>query len=73
MEIFLRENGLSLLFLLLTLVTLGGQLVVGWHELNDELSDYGRAPLAFGQYLTSDHCIEAVFEKWESEFLQMGL
>ncbi|WP_317167807.1 DUF6766 family protein [Spirosoma sp. KUDC1026] len=24
-------------------------------------------------YLTSGHCIEAVFENWESEFLQMGL
>jgi hypothetical protein len=29
--------------------------------------------LPFGQYLTSGHFIEAIFENWESEFLQMGL
>ena len=47
--------------------------MVDWYEFNDELSEYGRAPLAFGAYLTSGHCIEAVFENGESEFLQMGL
>lgn len=73
MKKFLHENGLSLLILGLTIITLGGQLVVGWHEFNDELKDYGRLPLAFTAYLTSGHCIEAVFENWESEFLQMGL
>lgn len=69
----LRENGLSLTLLLLTLLTLGGQLLTGWYEFNDELRDYHQPTLGFGQYLTSGHCIEAVFENWESEFLQMGL
>lgn len=73
MKKFLYENGLSLLLLFITILTLLGQLVVGWHEFNNELSDYGRAPYTFGDYLTSGHCIEAVFENWESEFLQMGL
>ncbi|GAB2562247.1 DUF6766 family protein [Spirosoma areae] len=73
MKKFLHENGLSLLFLFITVVTLMGQLLVGWHEFNDELSDYGKAPLALTGYLTSGHCIESVFENWESEFLQMGL
>ncbi|GAB3770051.1 hypothetical protein GCM10028818_07200 [Spirosoma horti] len=73
MKKFLYENGLSLLLLFITILTLSGQLVVGWHEFNNELSDYGRSPLTFGAYLTSGHCIEAVFENWESEFLQMGL
>ncbi|GAB4039841.1 DUF6766 family protein [Spirosoma jeollabukense] len=73
MKKFLRENGLSLLFTFITLLTLAGQIIVGWHEFNNELSDYGRAPLTLGDYLTSGHCIEAVFENWESEFLQMGL
>ncbi|MBO0953281.1 DUF6766 family protein [Fibrella forsythiae] len=73
MKQFLRENGLSLVLVLLTLLTLGGQLLVGWHTFNDELSDYGQATLPFSSYLTSGHCIEAVFENWESEFLQMGL
>ncbi|MBC3786479.1 DUF6766 family protein [Spirosoma utsteinense] len=73
MKKFLRENGLSLLFLFITLLTLLGQIVVGWHEFNNELSDYNRPALAFTAYLTSGHCIEGVFENWESEFLQMGL
>ena len=69
----LRENGLSITLAIITIATLTGQLFVGWHEFNDELSDYGRSPLSFGTYLTSGHCIEAVFENWESEFLQMAL
>lgn len=73
MKHFLRENGLSLVLLLITVLTLGGQIVVGWQEFNNELEDYGRVPLAFRAYLSSGHCIESVFENWESEFLQMGL
>ena len=73
MKKFLYENGLSILLLFITILTLVGQLVVGWHEFNNELSDYGRTPYTFSAYLTSGHCIEAVFENWESEFLQMGL
>ncbi|GAB2563767.1 DUF6766 family protein [Spirosoma aerophilum] len=73
MKKYLRENGLSILFLLITIITLSGQIVVGWHDFNNDLSDYDRAPVSFSTYLTSGHCIEAVFENWESEFLQMGL
>lgn len=73
MKQFLRNNGLSLTLVLITVLTLAGQIVVGWHEFNNELQDYGRSPIAMGAYLTSGHCIEAVFENWESEFLQMGL
>ncbi|CCH02725.1 hypothetical protein FAES_4726 [Fibrella aestuarina BUZ 2] len=73
MKTFVRENGLSLVLVVITVLTLLGQLVVGWHELNSDLTDFGRAPLSFGTYLSSGHCIEAVFENWESEFLQMGL
>jgi hypothetical protein len=73
MKEYWRKNGLSLTFGLLTLLTLGGQIVVGWYNFNDELGDYGRAPIGFTAYLASGHCIEAVFENWESEFLQMGL
>lgn len=73
MKTFFRENGLSLVLVFITVATLMGQIVVGWHELNSDLQDFGRSPIPFSQYLTSGHCIEAVFENWESEFLQMGL
>lgn len=73
MKTFFRNNGLSLVLVVITLLSLMGQLVTGWQELNNDLSDVGRSPIAFGTYLGSGHCIEAVFENWESEFLQMGL
>ncbi|GAB4038830.1 DUF6766 family protein [Spirosoma gilvum] len=73
MKRFLHENGLSLVLVIITLLTLVGQTVVGWSVYNDELQEYGRAPLPLANYLTSGHYVEAVFENWESEFLQMGL
>lgn len=73
MKPFFRRNGLSLMFLGLTGLTFTGQLLVGWHTFNQELSEYGQPPWALSAYLTSGHCLEAVFENWESEFLQMGL
>ncbi|WP_019986869.1 DUF6766 family protein [Rudanella lutea] len=73
MKRFLHENGLSLVLSLITVLTLVGQILVGWHTFNEELADYGRAPLTLMVYVSSGHCIEAIFENWESEFLQMGL
>ncbi|GAB3928526.1 DUF6766 family protein [Larkinella terrae] len=73
MKTFWRDNGLSITLLLITLLTLAGNLWTGWHDFNDELEEFHRAPVAFGPYLTSGHCIESVFENWESEFLQMAL
>ena len=70
---FLYENSLIIVILLLTLSTLAGQFVTGWHDYNDELQDMGRATLSAGQYFHSGHFLEATFENWESEFLQMGL
>ncbi|MFC5408329.1 DUF6766 family protein [Larkinella bovis] len=68
-----RNNGLSITLLLITLLTLAGNLWTGWHDFNKELEEYHHAAIGFGPYLTSGHCIESVFENWESEFLQMAL
>jgi hypothetical protein len=70
---FLYENSLLLVISFLALSTIIGQAVTGWHVYNEELSSHGMATLGFGQYLTSGHFLEATFENWESEFLQMGL
>ena len=59
-----------LAFILLTLL---GQIYTGWQEYNDELQQMQRSTLSLGQYLGSGHFLEATFENWESEFLQMGL
>jgi len=70
---FCYENSLLLVVTLLVLLTLSGQFVTGWHDYNDELKEMGLAELSAGQYFSSGHFLEATFENWESEFLQMGL
>ena len=70
---FLYEHSLSLVIGLLTLGTLAGQFATGWHDYNDELKSMDLAQLSASQYFHSGHFLEATFENWESEFLQMGL
>lgn len=70
---FLYEHSLTIVIVLLTVGTLAGQFVTGWHDNNDELKEMGLAQLSAGQYFHSGHFLEATFENWESEFLQMGL
>ena len=52
-------------------VFLVGQLLSGLHEYNDDLLEHGGAAIGLGAYLLTGHPWEALFENWESEFLQM--
>ena len=70
---FCYENSLLLLVGLMVLLTLGGQFATGWYLYNDELKEMGLAALSVRQYFWSGHFLEATFENWESEFLQMAL
>ena len=70
---FLYENGLLLVTFVLIVSALVGQILTGWHDNNDDLEQMGLAALSLGQYLHSGHLLEATFENWESEFLQMGV
>lgn len=49
-----------------------GMSIAGHHHQNQELLDHGLATQSYGNYLGSGDFIEAVFENWESEFLQMA-
>jgi hypothetical protein len=69
---WVRHNGLVLVNVALFLVFLAGMAVAGWQTTNQELVDHGLAPQAFSAFLGSGDFFEAVFENWESEFLQMG-
>jgi hypothetical protein len=69
---FLRDNGLSIVVLVLFLAFLVGQSVAGWQEFNDEQREHGESAVPFSEYLSSDHFAEATAENWESEFLQMA-
>jgi len=69
----LRENGLTLAVLGLFLISIVGQIVMGNLEYNADQQDHGQPTVGIAKYLTTGHFMEAVFENWESEFLQMGL
>ena len=73
MKKFLRNNGLSLSFLLLFIVSIVLQIVFGLKEYNKFLIENKVATVDYLEYLSSGHFIEATFENWESEFLQMLL
>jgi hypothetical protein len=68
----LRENGLSLVVLGIFLVCMGGQVLSGQLQYNEERMDHGEPAVGIRAYLTSGHFIEATAENWESEFLQMA-
>ncbi|WP_117209235.1 DUF6766 family protein [Allorhizocola rhizosphaerae] len=72
MRRWLWFNGLSLVMLTAFVVFLVLQSVFGWHVHNEELVQGGRETIGYWQYLGTGHFGEAMFENWESEFLQMG-
>jgi hypothetical protein len=69
----LRDNGLSLVLLALFVVCWLAQIATGFSARNEELKDHGLRAISLVQYVSSGHFLEATFENWESEFLQMGL
>ncbi|MDR7211644.1 DUF6766 family protein [Flavobacterium piscis] len=73
MKTFLRNNGLCICFLLLFAGAMMGQIIFGFQEHNKELIEDGSTAINLSSYLVSGHFIQATFENWESEFLQMAL
>ena len=73
MKKFLKNNSLSLVFFILFLLSLGGQIISGFKEHNREMKDEGGEQLIMSQYISSGHFLQSTFENWESEFLQMAL
>jgi hypothetical protein len=72
MRSFLRDNGLSITMFGLFFAFVTAQSVVGLFDYNSTQREHGRPPVGYVQYLKSGDFVEAVFENWESEFLQMG-
>jgi hypothetical protein len=69
---FLRNNGLSVALFALFLFSLAGQVLTGHHEYNADQRDHDEPEIGLAGYLGTGHFVEAVFENWESEFLQMA-
>jgi hypothetical protein len=73
MKKFLKNNGLSITFFALFLISIIAQTLLGHQEYNKELLNDGGSIVNLSEYLTSGHFVESTFENWESEFLQMAL
>ncbi|HVF30978.1 MAG TPA: DUF6766 family protein [Pyrinomonadaceae bacterium] len=69
---FIRENGLSITLFALFAISLLGQYLAGWHHHNEDQVSHGRPEVTAVEYLGEGHFWEAIFENWESEFLQMA-
>ena len=69
---WLRENGLSIVLFGLFGVFLVGQGLTGWRTYNAEQREHHEQTVGLEAYLTTGHFVEATFENWESEFLQMA-
>lgn len=72
MRRFWRENSLSITLFAIFLMLWVCQAVVGWHDYNATQLEHQQETVGFGSYLGTGHFVEATFENWESEFLQMG-
>jgi hypothetical protein len=68
---WLRDNGLTIALATCFLVSFLGQVWSGLEAENAERAQDGASAPSLGAYLASGAFLSAVFENWESEFLQM--
>jgi hypothetical protein len=69
----IRDNGLTLAFLAVFLLTLIGQSIAGFHQYNSDQLAHGESTYTFLRYLGSSSFGADVAENWQSEFLQFSL
>ncbi|MEO8150398.1 MAG: DUF6766 family protein [Bacteroidia bacterium] len=70
---FIYKNGLTIAFLILAVISIALQSITGLHQYNEFLKEHNQTAVSMPVYFKSGHFIEATFENWESEFLQMAL
>jgi hypothetical protein len=70
---FVKDNSLSLFFLAIFLLALGGQAIAGHDVYNSEQLSHGGSPISLWDYLSTSHFGQAVTENWQSEYLQFAL
>jgi hypothetical protein len=68
---WVRDRSLTLVMLGLFAIFLVGQVLTGWYHFNEEQIEHGAEAIGLIGYLAMGHPWEALFENWESEFLQM--
>ena len=70
---WVRDRALTLALMASFLLFLVGQALTGLAEYNAEQAQHGQGAVAMTGYLATGHPWEALFENWESEFLQMAV
>lgn len=71
MKTFFRDNSLTIALVALFLFSALGMIWSGHSAYNEELQHHGLPAIGLLAYLTSGDFLSALFENWESEFLQM--
>jgi Domain of unknown function (DUF6766) len=69
---FFYRNSLSIVLFSVFALTVVGQALAGWKALEHELAINRLPPLSLPDYLGTGHFRSALFENWESEFLQLS-
>ena len=70
---WLRDRALTLALMAMFLLFLAGQLITGFADTTTNKRSTDRPTVAVADYLATGHPWEALFENWESEFLQMAV
>lgn len=68
-----KEHGLLIANTVLFVVFFGGMILSGAASYSEEQQAHGEAAVSVLQFLGTGAFMEATFENWESEFLQMGM
>ena len=67
---FIRDGGLTLVFLALFVGTIIGQSFVGLAAANEQAAAHGQPSRGYWEFVTSSEFVVDVAENWQSEFLQ---
>lgn len=70
---WVRDRGLTLVLMGLFMMSTAGQVATGVAVYNDAQREHGQPSVSVAEYLGTGHPWEALFENWESEFLQMAV
>jgi hypothetical protein len=72
MRTIFRDNGLTIALVAMFLFSALGMIWSGHSAYNEELREHGSVAIGLLAYLKSGDFLSALFENWESEFLQMS-
>jgi len=70
---FVRENSLTLFFLVIFVVTVAGQSQAGWRLYRDNQHAHHQPATSYPRYLVTSEFSAELMENWQSEFLQFTL